>query len=72
MARLHGLDPAVTAVAQVAVSRAGPTRPIDWTIPSLRQLSLNVAEVYSLPRSLWKITPSTLPPRVATPCVASP
>ncbi|CNG90815.1 Uncharacterised protein [Mycobacterium tuberculosis] len=48
-----------------ALSSAHPTRPIDWVTPSRRQAAWWRDAVYSLPRSEWKITPSTSPPRVA-------
>ena len=48
-----------------ALSSAEPTRPVDWTTPRERQAPVNRPEVYSLPWSVWKITPETLPPRTA-------
>jgi len=48
-----------------ALSSAEPTRPMDWTTPRERQAPANGPEVYSLPWSVWKMTPPTLPPRTA-------
>src|SRR3954447_349678 len=48
-----------------ALSNAEPTRPIDCSTPKRRQALSYACEVYSLPRSESKITPSTVPPRVA-------
>jgi hypothetical protein len=39
------------------LSSAHPARPIDCTTPSTRQAAAVRAAVYSLPRSVWKITP---------------
>ncbi|GAB3973494.1 hypothetical protein GCM10027615_36940 [Plantactinospora veratri] len=47
-----------------ALSKHDPTRPIDWRTFHRAQARAKSAEQYSLPLALWKITPSTLPPRV--------
>jgi hypothetical protein len=43
-----------------ALSRQEPVRPMDRRSPSRSQTSMQAAEVYSPPRSLWKIVPSIL------------
>lgn len=49
-----------------ALSKHSVTRPADWVTPCFRQVWRKRREVYSLPRSLGKITHLTSPPRVAT------
>ncbi|MEU4641048.1 hypothetical protein [Micromonospora sp. NPDC023814] len=55
------------AASATALSKHDPTRPIDWRTFHRAQARAKSAEVYSpsLPLSLWKIRPSTLPPRGA-------
>src|SRR5215211_8313843 len=48
-----------------ALSRADPVRPIDWRTPAVVQAWANTLAVYSPPWSVWKMTPSTRPPRTA-------
>jgi hypothetical protein len=55
-----------------ALSSADPGLPIDWVMPSRVQAARNAAAVYSLPRSVWKITPGTCPPRTATAITSAP
>ncbi len=49
-----------------ALSRAEPGRPIDWVTESRWQARRNAFAVYSLPWSVWKVTPGAWPPRTAT------
>jgi MFS family permease len=51
----HGLAPSACGVASAALR-----------MPYLPQIWANAAEVYCDPRSAWKITPVTSPPRAAT------
>jgi hypothetical protein len=45
------------------VVECAPDPAIDWVTPSALQAAAVLAAVYSLPRSVWKITPSTSPSR---------
>jgi hypothetical protein len=51
--------------APAPLSSAEPVRPIDWVTLALAQAWANSSAVYSLPWSVWKITPATSPPRIA-------
>jgi len=55
-----------------ALSSADPGRPIDWQMESRWQAARNASAVYSLPWSVWKITPGTAPPRTATAITSAP
>ena len=55
-----------------ALSSADPGRPIDWQTESRWQAARNAPAVYSLPRSEWKMTPGTWPPRTATAMASAP
>ena len=54
-----------------ALSSADPGRPIDWEMASRSHAAWKAPAVYSLPWSVWKMTPGTCPPRTAT-AIASP
>ena len=70
---LRTLIAAMTIEAlMTALSSAEPGRPIDWRTPSRPHALRNRAAVYSLPWSLWKITPAVLPPRTAATIASAP
>src|SRR5215472_348083 len=58
--------------AITALPRADPGRPIDWQAPSRWQAAGNDRAVYSLPWSVWKMTPGAWPPRTATAIARAP
>jgi len=56
-----------------ALSRHEPVRPMERRSPSRWQASMQAAEVYPLPRSLWKLVAGMrVRPRVATAASSAP